>query len=192
MNILFSNMKLGEVDMLDLLVQIEEALKFKLYYIALMVSLTIPDICGALEDPEANVGQRYKKWFDEYIADKYKGHVGPKDNGSDVTFLSDDDCYYFRCSILHQAITQHDKSSYDRILISEPSPITCHNNIVGYEDNKILQINIENFCNDMISGARNWWDTNKDDKTIQENLKKFMRRYEEGFPPYIKGIPTIT
>ena len=34
---------------------------------ALITALTIPDICGKVLYPQSKSGERYKKWFNEYI-----------------------------------------------------------------------------------------------------------------------------
>ena len=96
--------------MRDLLEQIREALRNpRLYYLALFASLALPDICGAInsEDGKANKW-KYVKWYDQYVA-------------RTCPFLTGEDCYRFRCSLLHQGSTQHPKSSYARIVFVEPS-----------------------------------------------------------------------
>lgn len=95
--------------MRNLLEQIEKALDLKLYYLALYTTLTIPDICGAMStDKEKKVKKRYVEWFNKYVSHKY----GPE--------FTAEDCYYYRCSILHQGSSEHEKSQYSRILFIEP------------------------------------------------------------------------
>ena len=70
--------------MRDLLDQIENALNFGLYYIALIASLSIPDICGAIESTDGKATRKkYQEWFDKYVAPKYCG------------MLTGEDCYFF-------------------------------------------------------------------------------------------------
>ncbi len=138
-----------------LLKQIKDALSNKIYYLALFVSLSLPDICGALGSIDGNAsGQNYINWFNKYVQDKYKSSF--KDN---PYFLTGSDCYYLRCSFLHQGSTQHNKSNYSRIVFSEPHPCSWHSNI---SDN-VLQLDLITFCQDIINSVKQWFiDTNND------------------------------
>lgn len=124
---------------------------------------------------------RYMKWFDKYIAPKYKNH--------EKVFLTSLDCYNFRCSLLHQGSTQHPKSIYSRILFVEPSVkgIVLHSNII----NNALNIDVSIFCRDIISGVEEWLKDNEETDIYKKNHSKFMKRYSEGLSPYIVGVPVI-
>ncbi|MDD5710773.1 MAG: hypothetical protein PHV43_01570 [Candidatus Colwellbacteria bacterium] len=165
--------------MRELLNQIKKGLNINLYFLALFVSLVIPDICGALdsEDGEAT-GQKYKNWFDKYVAPKYNG------------FLSGADCYYFRCSLLHQGTSQNSNSRYSRILFIEPGATTniLHNNIL----NDVLNIDVQIFCRDIILGAEEYLNHNEGTELYERNYDKFIRRHPDGLLPYIAGVPVIS
>ena len=47
--------------------EIEKALNHDLYFAALNLALTLPDICGKAEHPDLRTGERYKKWYDEIV-----------------------------------------------------------------------------------------------------------------------------
>ena len=47
--------------------EIDNALSHDLYFAALSLALTLPDICGRAEHPTANVTARYISWYNEYI-----------------------------------------------------------------------------------------------------------------------------
>ena len=47
--------------------EIEKALSHDLYFAALNLALTLPDICGKAEYPDLRTGERYKKWYDEIV-----------------------------------------------------------------------------------------------------------------------------
>ena len=59
----------------SLLQEIEKAIKAELYYLALLLTLTLPDICTALEQPNGRTdGKRlYKKWYKANIHDLIGG-----------------------------------------------------------------------------------------------------------------------
>ncbi len=164
--------------MQNLLDQIQKGLEADLYYLSLFTALAIPDICGAIDSKNGKAdSSKYRKWFDEYVAPKYKG------------FLTGEDCYAFRCSLLHQGSSQHPKSSYSRILFVEPTATTnvCHNNIL-YD---ALNIDIRIFCNDIIEGVRKWLQKVENTDSYKQNCNKFMKRHPNGLRPYIVGVPVI-
>lgn len=50
-----------------ILKEIERALDAKLYYLALQVSLTLPDICAALQSDDGRASKsKYIAWYDTY------------------------------------------------------------------------------------------------------------------------------
>ena len=165
----------------DLLQQIEKALNYNLYYIALQTTLTLPDICSALisATPENRyVKQDYIDWYSNNFHFDY--------------FLTPEDCYYFRCANVHQAKTTHHRLGYSRILFLEPrvAPIIMNNCIL--ED--ALCIDINTFCKDMILSVRNWLDFEivKNNPVFQKNYASLIKRYPNGISPYIVGTPVIS
>lgn len=94
-----------------LLQEIETSVHAKLFHVGLLAALTVPDIAGALdcEDGSAN-GEKYERWFDEYIAPKY---IPPKYIArGDRPLITGKDCYQYRCKLLHQGQAIHWKSRY--------------------------------------------------------------------------------
>lgn len=165
--------------MRDLLDQIEKAIQYNLYYVALYTSLSIPDICGALESTNGlSTGAKYKKWFDNNVALKYSG------------ILNGDDCWRFRCSLLHKGTTQHPHSGFSRVLFIEPKTTTAvtHNIVM----NGALNIDVRIFCIDIIDSCKSWLNIHQTSALFQTNYNKFMRRYPNGLSPYIKGVPVIS
>lgn len=162
----------------ELLNQIKRAVKAKLYFLALAGVLILPDICGAIESTDGEASRdKYIKWFEKNLEPEY---------GEDFTGA---DCWYFRCSLLHQGSTQQSNSRYSRILFIEPGPRPLfHGNIMKGAYN----IDVEIFCRDFIKKARQWLVTAKKMPNFQQNIDKFMQRYPDGLTPYIKGLPVIS
>ena len=50
---------------------VKHSLETKNWLSALFLSVALPDICGALENPEMGVGERYRNWFNQYLRIKY-------------------------------------------------------------------------------------------------------------------------
>lgn len=170
--------------MRDLITQVRLAADSRAYYLSLFAALTLPDICAAAESLDGQAtGNRYIAWFDRYVAPKYT--VGPDHSPS----LSGADCYYYRCSLLHQGSSQHPKSKFSRILFVEPGVTSnvFHNNIL----NDALNIDVRLFCNDILDGAEQWLTQAEKTPEYQQNYPRFLQRYSNGLPPYIVGIPVI-
>lgn len=160
----------------DLLNEIERGLDAKVYQLALSLSLCIPDICAALESEDGKIsGSKYKGWYEKYM-------------GSKVS-LSAADCYYFRCSFLHQGSTQHERSQYKKIIFVEPgSGGIFHNNVI----NDALNIDVRIFCRDLIKSARKWHNEVKESENYKKNYQKTFKRYPNGLAPYIVGVPVYS
>ncbi len=165
--------------MRDILDQIKKALDVDLYYLAFLVVLTLPDMCGALESEDGQgTKERYIKWFDDYVAQKYNY------NG----LFNGEHCYYFRCSLLHQGHTFSTKN-YKRIIFIEPGVTTnkIHNSLI----NDAIVIDLKTFCTDIINGVENWLQKNENNEIFKNNYNKFIKRYPNGLSPYIGGVPII-
>jgi hypothetical protein len=164
--------------MRDLFDQIPRGLEANLHYLTLFATLAIPDICGAMQsDDGIATPQKYVGWFDEYVAHRYYG------------MLTGQDCYYFRCSLLHQGSSQHRRSTYERILFVEPTATTnvFHCNVVQ----GALNIDIRIFCMDMAAGGRVWLERVEHTDNYSRNYSRFMKRHPDGLSPYIVGVPVV-
>lgn len=75
---------------------LEKAIENKNWYAALFLGLALPDICGKVENPNENVGPRYRAWFKKYVEPKYTAQVGIPTGGNPHIFLSAHDCYALR------------------------------------------------------------------------------------------------
>jgi len=143
------------------------------WFAALFLALCLPDICGALETPEENTDVRYKRWFNANLAQQYS------------PMFSAEDCYYFRCSCLHQGLDKHNRLSHERIHFITPPPnkSIVHRNKL----NNVLQMQIDIFCTDMADAVDNWYEnTAKSSTTIQERINDIIKIYgPESLQPFI-------
>lgn len=165
-----------------LLSQIQAALSFNLYYVSLYAALAVPDICGAIDaDDGLATRASYSAWFDRFVAPKYVILGRPS--------LTGQDCYYFRCSLLHQGSAQNPKSRFSRIIFVEPTVgnVVMHNNIMD----DALNIDVRLFCCDIVDGALLWLDKVEGTEKFERNSAKYMRRHPDGLPPYVVGLPVI-
>ena len=168
--------------MRDLLNQIQSAVRGQAYYLALYASLTIPDICGAMESDDGQaIPSRYKAWFNKYVAPKYLAC------GQET--ITGEECYFYRCAVLHQGSAQHPRLGFSRILFVEPGTSTnvFHNNVLD----DALNIDVSIFCNDILAGAVAWLEATENTSNYQKNFPRFLQRYSTGLSPYIVGVPVI-
>ncbi len=170
-----------------LLVETEKALDAKLYYIALVTSLALPDVCGALESPDGQAsGSRYRAWYDQWV---YR-ILAPRGGGATIT---SDDVYRLRCSFVHQGTTQHKKSSFDRIVFSMPgSAVASHSNIIELDnDVRWMNLDVARFCGEIVNGVRLWMVSSANDPCVMENSKKLVAHRPDGMWPLAKDIPAF-
>lgn len=76
---------------------IEKALAAEFHYLAIVVSLTVPDICAALErDPaqRRKIGETYVAWCKTNLEPHY-------------THFTAEDCYRLRCGVIHEGKFGH-------------------------------------------------------------------------------------
>jgi hypothetical protein len=162
--------------------QIHWAVENNAYYLGLYASLTLPDICGAMSSENGWATQaKYVAWFNKYVGPRYPGGI-----------FTGDDCYNFRCSLLHQGRTQHPSGRYSRILFVEPGPQNrgnvFHRNIM----NDALNIDVRIFCGDLLFGAQQWLEEVWQSPEFERNYEQYARRYPNGLTPYIVGLPVVS
>ncbi|OAI06564.1 hypothetical protein [Methylomonas methanica] len=126
------------------------------WYGALFVALSLPDICGKIDNPAENGSQRrYAAWFDRYIRPKYTHQAGL--NSREEVFLSGNDCYALRCAYLHEGsddtTCQRAREAVDRFhFLVAPRNCVIHCNMI---DTK-LQLQVDIFCEDIKQGVIDW------------------------------------
>lgn len=134
---------------------INKSLSCEAYLSALSLALMLPDVCGKAEYPNLkNVGDRYKRWYDEFVG-KYETY-----NGRTTPFLSGEVVYSLRNSYLHQATPNIDKDKIKEnqnkidefILQIQPKnqfDIYSDTSAVmnsGVSDKRIYYVNVRRLC----------------------------------------------
>lgn len=183
------------VELESILSEIEKALEAKLYYIAIAVSLSVPDICACLEldqsDPKSQhgVSKRYTNWCDANLS---------------FDALSGLDLFYIRCGIAHSGHVYKNNSRYQRVMFMVPGglpgiPQEIVFNMaegvsfdgVDAEDlrlgGKMLIYDLSHFCGIIMAAARNWAASKKMDAIVQKNLPMLIRHRPDGLPPFLSN-----
>lgn len=162
---------------------IEQSIAARNWYAALTAALSLPDICGYLNDPNEKSGSRYATWFDKYVKPLYMRPPLPTFdgmlalfNGLPDAFLSGNDCYALRCALLHQGSDeiggQRVREVIDRFhFIEPPGNLMVHCNQV----NNVLQLQVDVFCADIMAGVRAWLNDVQDNKDVQLRMRGLIR-----------------
>lgn len=161
--------------------EIESAIDAGLYYAALIVALTVPDICAALEDERAYSGrEEYKNWYRENLAGRFP-------------YMSDDAAYSLRCGVVHKGNLRLKMKGGEspRVIFTLPGGVTVHNMVIEKSQiGKVLQFDLVQFCEDVIEAARAWYVRKVDDPIVQANLPDLLQLRPRGFGPVV-GLPVI-
>lgn len=180
--------------------EIEKALDAKLYYLAIAVALSVPDICACLEfDPDQPAWaerRTYTAWCDTHLCSRFNNLTG-------------DDLCNLRGGVLHKGRFEHQKARFNRVMFIGPELqikvvrdiiITVAPDVkfggVPVADmrlaGKILEVDLIYFCQSIMQAARNWAIANANTPNVQRNLPNLVRYRPEGFPPFSIGVPTVT
>ncbi len=113
----------------DLILSVKQAISNKNWFAALFLSLTLPDICGVMENPNKRNGDRYRCWYNKYLLQKYNNFTA-------------DDCWRLRNACLHDGSDNDTNMAFERVHFVEPKGnMVIHNNIL----NNVLQLQIDIF-----------------------------------------------
>ncbi|MFJ4711275.1 hypothetical protein [Streptomyces sp. NPDC088785] len=141
---------------------LEQAVKGSNWHAALVMALTLPDICVKVSDPERKTSRsRYAAWFEVYVAPTYTRYVGASTDREEVKFLSGKDCYALRCALLHEGsdkTTAHEvRDALDDFHFCTPGRLG--NSVHMNKSGRALNLMVDTFALDMLAGARTWWAT---------------------------------
>lgn len=136
---------------------------------ALIAALTIPDICGNVLYPKSKTGERYKKWFDEYIGNYEQSPFDKEKSKEDqLPYINGSVIYELRCSLLHEGTddigSKIDINDFNLIFykssISESKSIEQRTDFIGNgkrinHPKKIKwNINVYNLCQKIVLAAK--------------------------------------
>jgi hypothetical protein len=164
---------------------IERAIQAKLYYPALLVALTIPEICVALTlDKKVFVREQH------YVAfiDKYTTPGGPNGLG-----MSGIDCYRLRGGVVHRAnFAGHPKVDWTNVVFTVPETgPQIHALSIKVQEKTAAMFSLGLFCRAMIGAAHAWYEDHKDDAKVAEAMNDMIRWCPNGLAPFVGGAPVV-
>ncbi len=162
----------GEIRFVELLRQIEHCLNQGLYYVAVLASLAIPDIAGAIDSKKGVATDKtYSDWFNKYVKPRYTGNLT----------LTGAQCYRLRCSMLHQGKTKHDNGKVKVAFTNFPQSNSVVNPFLFLHNDLGLLVEPRAFCNYMIYAAYDWLEVVHDGDCFKTNMEHFMTLYSLSF-----------
>lgn len=150
-----TNESMGNVPgMVPLLIaDIRKALEAKLYTVAVIGALTLPDICAAMESADGKASkERYLAWLEKWMRMP--------------SLFTKEDIYAFRCQVLHQGKTELESTENRpvRWLIkgSEGNDLFFPDNPIDWTGDK-LGVALVGLCETLCRSAE-WWLSRSEEK----------------------------
>lgn len=166
----------------ELIREIQAAHASGLYYLALSSALTLPDICAALGTTNGETSRkRYEEW--------YRSNVVPPQFAD----LTAEECYEFRCNVLHQASSRSKITNgrYHQIIFYAAKPREKVPRISGKVihpptgNYKLIDIGI--FIGTILDATNKWWTKNQTSPVVTQNSGQLLRCFPKGIP-WIPGL----
>jgi hypothetical protein len=161
---------------------IKRAIDARLYYPALLVTLTIPEICmGLTMDKSQFVKQKhYVSFVDEFTTPPELGLDGAS-------------CYQLRGGLVHRGdLRGHAFFQRTHVIFTVPeSGGGIHALSIVAGEKTAAMFDLVTFCSAMVTAARRWSSQNADKPQVVENLKNLIRWCPEGVHPFVGGAPVV-
>jgi hypothetical protein len=152
--------------------EIKRAFNAELYFIALSATLSLPDICSALEKPAGHqryrkIQTRYEDWCRRYLIPHYKK-------------LTPEDVWILRGGVVHNAmlVKGRDGSRYIRVIFGLPggnrmNEVTFTD--INEHEGTALVLDLSTFCHNMFKAVDDWFAEKKDDPIVAAGLPDVVR-----------------
>lgn len=158
-----------------------KALKDENFYAALTLALMLPDVCGSLEDPGTGKSKkRYEAWVKKWLEPTYTTPT--------KVFLSAEDCFQLRCSLIHSGSSDVDANQATDIerfrFFDNSNKSHCNYSSGNYENGVLqptyLQLNADQFCRDVFDAVDRWDASVANDNAVQAEKKKLLFLHSAG------------
>jgi len=144
-------------------------------YAGLSLALMLPDICASLEDPGPGKSQtRYIRWCKEWVEPKF-----PFSRIRGQSFVSAEDCYQLRCSLIHSGSAEIDSDRKQVISRFEffDSAAGSHLNFI----HEVVQLKVDLFSKELFKAADEWDIANESNASVQSEKARLLVIRSAGF-----------
>lgn len=172
----------------SILDDIDLAIRAGLYYPALTVALTLPDICVGLTLQGADFVT--KRHYVDFV-DKYT-KPGPTEKGAGLG-MSGLDCYQLRGGVIHRGnAAGHPHWPNTHAIFTTPnSGATLHGFSMQSGQHSAAMFDLEIFCSVMKRAVQSWYLDNFENPKVVANLEMLLRWRPTGVYPFVGGAPVI-
>lgn len=163
-------MSVLENRIIPLITDIQKASEANLNYCALSLALALPDILSSLEKPKVRGKMRYIEWCEEYFLGLHR-YPNKEMMGGDM--------YALRCAYLHNGEDGLSKQYVDHTLeryrfIYSVHGMMIHRNKITFNNTSTLQLNIHQFCREIIDSALIFIEKYKNDAEVNKLAEKLI------------------
>lgn len=154
-----------------------------LHYPALLVALTLPEVCAGMQLPrEQPVREKH------YVAfvDRY---TKPNNLGIDGQI-----CYWLRGGLVHRgALSRHFKfKEWTHVVFTVPeTKASVHALTLEIGDKRALALDLGLFCKAMDAAVRSWHSDHGNEPQVIENMQHVLRYCQFGLLPFFSGAPVV-
>lgn len=161
---------------------IERAIEAKLYYPALLITLTLPEICMGLTLDKSQFVKKnhYVDFVDRYTTSPGLG-------------LDGESCFHLRGGLVHRAdLTGHAFFEGTHVVFTVPETgVGLHAFSIEAGEKKAAMFDLGLFSTAMIDAVRAWYEEHKNDEQVIKNMKNLIRWRPKGVPPFVGGMPVV-
>lgn len=133
------------------------SLDAKLYYGALVMALTAPDVCASIENPGSGKShKRYVDWCDKWLIPRFTHELGPLRQKH--VFITAEELFQLRCSLIHQgsAAVSSDLGSRHNSFEFFDDTVSSHMNTFQINGASFIQLNAGEFCREVFVAVEEW------------------------------------
>jgi hypothetical protein len=158
-----------------LLNEINAAVRNGAPFLAITMTVALPDICVSLISPDGRTtGERYKAWCGENLGDAF-------------SFLTGEDLWSMRCGVLHNGRFGDLKHSVSRVIFALPGGAT----FVNCQMNDAYFYSAVDFCAHFTQAVHRWMEKNKENEIVKGNIPRLMQYRVGGLLPYVGGATVL-
>jgi hypothetical protein len=156
-------------------------------YAGLSLALTLPDICGSLEDPGPGKSQRrYERWCEQWFEPQFTSRANPL-TGDPMIFIRAEDVFQLRCSLIHSGTAEIEaskRSGVDKFIFFDQTAGThlnvFHNCTLNGVQANLIQLKADLFSEEMFKAAEKWDAATVGDRNIHAKKAKLLFIHSKG------------
>lgn len=175
--------------LLNIVTDVRRAIEAQLYYPALTVALTLPDICVGLTlaNDVFLKEKHYVDFVDKYAAANEASRLG----------LSGLDCYRLRGGMIHRgdAAGHHLFGSTHVVFTTPETQFSVHG--ISLEapmqapGQSAAMLDLVEFCETMISAVELWYSEHATNEMVKDKVSRLLSLRPNGVSPFIGGGPVV-